>query len=44
VGPLTIKGVSVLPPQEEVDKIEGLTEKLAYIQHVLYENVQKAIK
>lgn len=44
VGQLTIKRISVLPPKEEVDKIEGLTEKLAYIQHTLYENVQKAIK
>ena len=43
-GQLTIKGVSVFPPQEEIDKIDALTEKLAFIQHNLYENSQKVIK
>jgi hypothetical protein len=43
-GELTIEGVSVLPPEDELAKKQTDSEKVALIEHTLYTKIQELIK
>lgn len=43
-GSLTIKGVSILPPKDELEKLQTDSEKLGLIEHTLYQKIQELLE